>query len=119
MQVIETKNKRDKVRKVKKLMLSVKNQIGNVHFIKRSDGKKRRISYRLHVSHPQYVKAPGTSNKRYKRDLDIAHDLLTVYDCACLRYDKKGRLNGRGSFKSIPLDLVTRISVNGGIYKII
>ena len=49
MQVIETKSKREKVRRVKKLMESVGENFGSVWFYKRSDGALRKMCYRLHV----------------------------------------------------------------------
>jgi hypothetical protein len=38
-------------------------KIGNVHFIKRTDGKLRKMNYRLHVTNPSIAKAPSGTTK--------------------------------------------------------
>jgi len=119
MRVMEYGNEREKVAGVKALIKSAGNQIFSVHFIARGTGKKRKMSCRLQVRKPQYVHAPTLKNSLYKKDVDLSKDLLTVYDTNCLRYDDKDRLNGRGSYKSIPLNSVTRIAVGGEIYRIV
>lgn len=76
------------------------------------------MSYRLHVRKPTYAKIPK-SNNAYKRKLqDAKNMLITVFDVNAVRYNRKGKMSGRGEWKSIPLDGVTRICVNGEIYKI-
>jgi len=110
---------RKKVSVVKKLMKSVKNQIGVVHFRKK-DGSKRRISFRLHVVKPTYAPQPkGTGHDKQKK-INEEHDLITVFDTNMIRYSKNGKkMIGRGGYKSIKLSSVTRLSLNGEIYKII
>lgn len=117
MQELTFKRTRDKVRNVKRLILSAGNKIGSIHFIKRSDGSRRRISYRLHVRKPTYAKAPSGNNSD-RRLRDEKNNLITLFDCNSVRYDKKGRINGRGNWKSIPINNVYRIKVNGSIYRI-
>lgn len=115
MVIVQTRSEYDRVRKVKKLLLSAGNTIGNVHFYKRSDGKLKKMSYRLNVRKPSYSKPPTGKSRVDREDLE----LLTVYDTNCLRYNSKGRLCGRGSYKTISLDGVCRVSVNGEKYKIV
>jgi len=115
MQIVEAKSVKSRVRKVRSLIESAGNHIGVVHFRKRSDNTKRRISYRLHVAHPQYVKAPTGKSIINPKD----YDLITVFDTNTMRYNNKGRVCGRGGWKSIPLDKVIRVAVNGEIYKIV
>lgn len=119
MQVITVKSVKAKVRKVRKLMESVGNQFGAVWFIRRKDGKLRKMAYRLHVQHPSYEKVPTGKKFLYKKALDSEKNLLTVFDTNTLRYNNKKRLCGRGGFRSVPLDGVVRLKVNGEIYKII
>ena len=118
MEILSYKSKRDRVRGVKKLMLSVGNSFGAVTFKKRSDGKIRKMSYRLHVTNPQYAKKPE-SKIHYRKTIEEEKDLLTVFDTNTLRYNKKGMLNGRRNYKCVPLDGVIRLKVNGVIYKIV
>jgi hypothetical protein len=114
MKEVMFKTKRDRVRGVKKLIVSVKNQIGSVWFKARGTGKLRKMAYRLRVSHPQYEKVPEGNGIKMRRDCD----LITVFDCNTLRYNRRGMLNGRGGYKSIPLDGVVRLKVGGEIYRI-
>ena len=118
MKVINVKNVASKVKQVRKLMESAGNQIGNVWFIKRSDGSKRRMSYRLHVEKPTYAPAPkGTGKRHYK--IDRANNQITVFDVNKIRYNRKGCMCGRGDYRTVPLDSVIRVAVGGEIYKII
>ena len=119
MQVIETKSKREKVRKVSALMNSIGNQIGSVWFHKRSNGELRKIAFRNHVTKPQYEKEPTGEKFLYKKAKDAEKDLRTIFDCNVLRYNNKGKLCGRGAYKSLPLDGVVRLKVGGVIYRFI
>jgi len=122
MQIIEKSRTRDRVRAVKKLMLSAGNHMASVHFIKRTDGSKRKMSYRLRVRKPTYAAIPkdkATFDNFLKRKENEKSNLITVFDCNKVRYNKKGKMNGRGDWRSIPLDSVTRIAVGGEIYKIV
>jgi hypothetical protein len=117
MKEIVVRNEKEKVKIVRNLMLSSGNLIGSVHFIKRSDGSKRKMSYRLRVQKPTYAKAPsGKDKERHAKDSD--NGLITIFDCNSIRYDKKDRMNGRGGYKSIPLAGVYRVKVGGEIYRI-
>jgi len=119
MNIVKYVDKRVKVQSVKELIESAGNRIFSVWFVKRSDGSKKKMSCRRKVRSPSYSKAPS-GKISYKRKLqDKANNLITVFDCNCLKYNKQDKLNGRGSFKSIPLDGIVRLKINGEIYKII
>lgn len=118
MEVLRFGSKRQKVRKVRNLIKSCGNKIGSVHFIKRTDGKKRKMSYRLHVKNPKYANSPNhRSNKKLTEDKN-RYNLITVFDVNKVIYNKKGKMCGRGGYRNIPLDNVKRIKVDGVIYKI-
>jgi len=119
VKVLEIQDKKKRVSIVKGLILSAGNHIGSVHFRKRSDGSKRRMSYRLHVKEPTYAKAPSGKKSYKHRKINDENDLVTVFDCNKIKYNHKDRICGRGEYRSIPLDTVYRICVNGEIYKVI
>jgi len=118
MKEIVLKSLPKRIRKVRSLLESVGHQIGSVHFVKRSDGLKRRMSYRLHVKSPSYAHKPNGKKWQENRAKDSDNLQITVFDVNKIRYDKKGKMNGRGDWRSVPLENVTRIAVNGEIYKI-
>lgn len=91
-------------------------KIGNVHFIKRSNGKLRKMSYRLHVHNPKYIDSPsGNSNRKMQ---DKQNDTITVYSTNDIIKNKRGRVIGRGAYKTIPLDGIVRVVAGGKVYKI-
>jgi hypothetical protein len=102
--------------RVRQIMESVGSKIGNVHFIKRSTGKLRKMSYRLHVSNPKHIKAPSGNGNRKAQDQKT--DTMTVYSTNDVVRDKEGNIIGRGAYKMIPLDGVVRIVANGKVYEI-
>lgn len=115
MHVIDIKSTRARVRKVRELIRSAGNSIGSVHFRKRSDGTKRKMSYRLRVFKPTYASKPkGSHTRKAKAD----ESLMTVFDVNLVRYNRQGRMCGRGDYRTVPLENVERICVNGQIYKI-
>ena len=119
MKILEYKDDRVKVQAVRELIQSAGNQIFAVTFTKRSDGSKRKMSCRRHVQKPSYAKAPS-GKISYKRKIqDEKNSLITVFDCNSLRYNRQEKLNGRGNWKSIPLDSITRLKINGEIYKVL
>ena len=118
MQVIAIKSERERVREVRKILRSVGNSIGSVHFRKRSDGSKRRMSYRIRVSKPTYAAIPtGKMENKWRRDME--NNLMTVFSVNTVRYNKKGKMCGRGDYRSVPLENVDRICVKVEIYKIV
>lgn len=119
MKVLDIEDSRKRVKAVKGLILSAGNYIGSVHFRKRSDGSKRKMSYRLHVKEPTYTKAPSGKKSYKRRKMNDENDLVTVFDCNKIKYNNKGRMCGRGEYRSIPLETVYRICINGEIYKVL
>ena len=106
---------------IKKLLMSVKDKIGSVYFKSRSSGKVKRMAFKLHVKNPKYAKKPKkpkSKNFMERKSRDAEKNLLTVFSTNSLRYDKDGRLCGRGDYRSIPLEGVFRVKVNGIIHKI-
>jgi len=117
METIVAKSNRSKVSKAKKILLSAGNTMGSVHFRKRSDNTLRKMCYRLHVRKPSYAPKPSKNSKKYKKDRE--HNLITVFDANKVRYNNKGNMCGRGEYRSIPLDTITRICVKGTIYRFV
>jgi len=118
MQVVMVKSDKDRVKKVTKLIRLAGNQIGSVRFVKRSDGTRRRMSFRLHVTEPTYAPQPTGKRIRDRKAKDRKNLQMTVFDVNKINYNHKGRMNGRGNWRTIPLESVTRVAVNGEIYKI-
>lgn len=116
--------------------------IGSVWFNKRSDNSLRKMCYRLHVKSPSVAKIPkgvakdmdskvlvpnhsvtidghGRANLHFNRRLiDKANNQMTVLDANAVVRDETGKVKGRGAWKTIPLERVTRI-VNKGVVTII
>lgn len=120
MNIVKVKNDREHAKRAKAIMLEAGNHIGVVHFRTKKENKKRRISYRLHVSHPTYAPVPKGTGHKKQQEINRKHDLITVFDTNMVRYNKSGsKMTGRGGFKSIPLTNITRIAVGGEIYKFV
>jgi hypothetical protein len=106
--------------------------IGSVHFNKRSSGKLRKMSYRLHVTNPSTAQKPKEIKrkcfrcvsfcsipiKRSKKIIDSDNDQITVLDANKVVRDGNGNVIGRGAWRTIPLENVTRISNRGTTYTI-
>ena len=105
-----------RVATVKKLMETAGTRIGAVSFIKRENGRLRRIAYRLHCV-PNYAPVPKGSKARKAQDRK--NKLITVLDMNQPLYNRKGHIIGRGAWKSIPLDTVVRVKAGGTIYKFV
>jgi hypothetical protein len=102
--------------RVRQIMESVGSKIGNVHFIKKSNGELRKMSYRLHVRNPKFGKKPsGNGNRKAE---DVSNGTMTVYSTNDVVKDTEGNIIGRGAYKRIPLANVTRIVANGKVYEI-
>jgi predicted HAD superfamily phosphohydrolase YqeG len=119
METIVTTSTREKVRTAKKLIKSVGNSIGSVHFVKRSDSKLRKMAYRLHVKNPSYARKPTGQKVKSMINKDENNNQVTVFDVNKITYDIKGKMNGRGAWRSIPLENVKRVKVGGIIYKFV
>jgi len=121
---------------IKETIMQAGTKIGSVHFMKRKDNELRKMSYRLHVTAPSVAKAPSRSVPRYditkdsnvsrdkntyvwkKRQIDIANTQMTVLDVNKVVRDTQGNVIGRGAWRCIPLENVTRIVNNGTEYTI-
>jgi hypothetical protein len=116
--MIKTKSKREKISKVRNLILSAGKKIGSVHFIKKN-GKVRKMTYRVYMNKAQY--APSFTSKKVKTLLE--HDKqkvsMTIFDTNKIVYNKQGKISGRGAWRSIPLETVFRIKANGVVTKFV
>ena len=96
---------------IRRIIESAGNQMGSVHFIKRSTGTLRKMSYRLHVTNPKFAKKPSG----HKVVNDVANDQMTVFDVN-KPVKKDGEVIGRGAWRTIPLENVCRIVAGGKTY---
>jgi len=111
---------------VKSLLLEAGNNIGSVHFLKRSDNSLRKMTYRLHVQKPSVASIPGKDGKDGKEGkvgkkldrkvINKANNQLTVLDTNKVVRDSSGNIIGRGAWRTIPLDRVVRVANKGIIY---
>jgi len=106
--------------------------IGSVHFKKRSDGKLRKMSYRLHVKNPSIASIPkGLMNaiggkflehevsdkvRVSRKDVDMENNQMTAFDANKVIRDDSGVIIGRGAWRTIPLERVERICNKGVLY---
>jgi len=111
--VIEFESSPERVRQI---MESVGSKIGNVHFIKRGNGKLRKMSYRLHVRNPKVGNAP--TGKRDTRATNLSNDQMTVYSTNDVVKDKDGNIIGRGAYRTVPLEGVVLVVAGGKVYEI-
>lgn len=107
---------------VEALLLKAGNKIGSVHFCKRTDKTLRKMCYRLHVQNPKYSNAPKGSDRK---GVNKKNKQLTVYDVNKVNRDKDDKIvfdeNGkqkRGAWRTVPLESVVRICVDGVVYNI-
>lgn len=111
---------------IREKILKAGNKIGSVYFYRRSDNKLRKICYRLHsykslkrntecLTSSNRASHNNRSNRSNRRQVDMANNLITVLSTNDIKRDKLGNILGRGQYKSIPLDRIIRICVNGEI----
>lgn len=131
---------------VKGLIERAGNQIGSVHFVKRSTGELRKMAYRLHVTNPTNVKSPIKEVKSYVYNHPTSGALLQFRDTKgrftvspekrIATHNKVQESNGqinvfdvnkqvikdgkkvRGAYRTVPLEGVQRVVVNGVTYDI-
>lgn len=111
---------------IRGLIKSVGNTIGSVHFLKRTDGSLRKMSYRLHVVEPSFVAGPKGGNsggyisvgkKRVNRkEVNIKNKQVTVFDCNKVIKGEDGKVIGRGAYRTVPLENVVQITAKGVKY---
>jgi len=105
--------------------------IGSVHFRKRSDGKLRKMSYRLHVKNPSVALAPkglkevGEDSSKHsvtykisRKIIDRENNQMTVFDANKVVRGDDGAILGRGAWRCISLENVIRIANKGIVYTI-
>ena len=76
------------------------------------------MCYRLHASKPTYATKPSGKRFRARKERDEGNLMMTVLDVNKVRRDKKGKIAGRGDWRTIPMENVERVCVKGEIYKI-
>ena len=122
MEVLVLKSERSRVKRVKKIIESTGNQIASVWFRKRSDGTLRKMAFRLHVTNPTYVSVPRGDSAKPRKVHDYKNMQITVLDVNTILRAKsgkrKGKICGRGDYRTIPLNNVVRLCVRGKKYKI-
>lgn len=119
MQVIKVSSVKARVKKVRSLVESAGNKLFAVTFMKRTDGAKRKMVCRRHVKRPVYAMSPNGKQFKKNQAKDSDNWQVTVLDMNKVRYNSKGKMNGRGDWRTIPLEAVTRVKVNGEIYRIL
>lgn len=101
---------------IREILERAGNKIGSVQFIKRSNGELRKMSYRLHVTNPKHAKKPSGGHNR--KVSDYKNDLMTVFDTNKVVRNPFGEITGRGAWRTIPLENVTKIVAGGKKYLI-
>jgi hypothetical protein len=109
---------------VETLLRKAGSKIANVRFTKRSNNGLRRMCYRLGVTNPQTASKP--KGKTNRKDINKKNTQMTVYDTnkvvrdvrGAIKYDENGK-QLRGAWRTVPLENVTRIAVDGVIYEIV
>jgi len=97
------------------LMRKAGSKIASVHFVKRSDKKLRKMCYRLGVTNPKNSSSPKGSSK--KKSVDRNNKQMTVYDVNKVTRTRDGEMK-RGAYRTVPLENVTRVCVDGVTYQI-
>jgi hypothetical protein len=108
---------------VEDILRKAGSKIASVHFRKRSNNELRKMCYRLGVTNPRFASKPkgGTKNRN---DINKKNTQMTVFDVNKVRRDRQGNIkyeNGkqlRGAWRTIPLENVTRVCVDGVVYVI-
>ena len=114
IKTVKCKSVPEKIKRVKKLILSAENTIGAVSFIKRSNRQLRNMSFRLHVKNPSYAPKPVMGKSKWKKDLENLQ--MTVLDVNKVIRDSAGKIIGRGAYRTVPLENVVGVVVKGRSY---
>ena len=101
---------------VRDLMRKAGSKIASVHFVKRSDKKLRKMCYRLGVTNPKNYTSPKGNSKR--KDVDNKNKQMTVYDVNKVTRNQDGEMQ-RGAYRTVPLENVVRVCVDGVTYQMI
>jgi hypothetical protein len=110
---------------VETLLRKAGNNFGSVHFIKRGDDSLRKMSYRLHVTSPSHASRPRGVNAKSRKDVNKKNNQMTVFDVNKVLRNRKGEIKTddtgkqlRGAWRTVPLENVVRIKVDGVTYQI-
>ena len=123
---------------VKGLIEFAGHQIASVHFVKRSTGELRKMSYRLHVTNPTHAKSPKSVATKFdgkfhrapdgkftvapqkrisaRKQVESQNAQMTVFDVNKV-VEQDGQ-KVRGAWRTVPLDQVVRIVAAGITYEI-
>ena len=111
---------------IKVLLGKAGTKIASVNFHRRSDNRLRKMCYRLHVTNPSYASKPKGKGKGNRSAINERNTQMTVFDVNKVCRDRSGNIklcdNGkqmRGAWRTIPLEKVTRIRVDGITYNIV
>ena len=80
------------------------------------------MCYRLHVKKPSIAACPrglesdGQPRRRGRYWTDMKNMQMTVLDVNKVIRNRDGKIVGRGSWRTIPLELVKRVAVKGKAY---
>ncbi len=110
---------------IRELMQQAGNKIASVHFIRRSNNELRKMCYRLHVSQPTFANAPKGKKTANRKAIDNNNNQITVFDVNKVLRSNTGEIlkdeNGkqkRGDWRTVPLENVTRVKIDGIAYTI-
>jgi len=123
MKIFRIKSKAARIKKVRKLIQSAENTIGSVWFRKRGDDSLRKMAFRLHTQNPTYAAKPTGERMTERRKHDSDNLQMTVLDVNKVLRAKsgrrKGKISGRGAWRTIPLENVVRTCIKNKISKFI
>jgi len=109
---------------VEKLLKKAGSKIASVHFLKRSNKELRKMCYRLGVRNPSFASKPKGGDKN-RKEVNKKNNQLTVFDVNKVCRDRKGKIKYsddgkqlRGAWRTVPLENVTRVCVDGVTYQI-
>ena len=111
--IVEFNTSLDRVRQI---IESAGTHLASVHFVKRSTGELRKMSYRLHVTNPSIAQKPSGDNTLERKARDEANNQITVFSNNEIIRDDKGNIIGRGDWRTIPLENVRQITIRGKRY---
>jgi hypothetical protein len=108
---------------IETLLRKAGSKIASVHFKKRSNNELRKMCYRLGVTNPTSATRPKGANNGRKQ-INKQNKQITVFDVNKVCRDRQGNIkyeNGkqlRGAWRTVPLENVTRICVDGVTYQV-
>ena len=109
---------------VETLLRKAGSKIASVHFRKRSNDELRKMCYRLGVRNPSSASRPK-GGAQQRKVINQKNTQITVFDVNKVCRDRNGNIKYdenekqlRGSWRTVPLEKVTRICVDGVVYEI-